>query len=66
MHATPQQRELVSWVNAGSDAIAYGHSLYANLRNLDKARATCMLIESAPTDERWQAVRDRVQRAAAT
>jgi len=66
MHAAPQQRELVRWVNASSDAIAYGHALYANLRMLDKAGATCMLIESVPVEEHWQAVRDRLQRAAAT
>jgi L-threonylcarbamoyladenylate synthase len=53
------------WIDAGNDAARYGHDLYANLRQLDAAGARRILIESVPTDTAWDAVRDRVQRAAA-
>lgn len=64
MHAG-QSSDAVVWINAGTDAVAYGHALYANLRALDKAGADLMLVEQVPGDEQWQAVRDRLQRAAA-
>ncbi len=65
MYAGDIEQDTVSWVNAGNDAAAYAHSLYANLRTLDKAGAQCMLVEQVPSGEQWQAVTDRLQRAAA-
>jgi L-threonylcarbamoyladenylate synthase len=61
----PIMRAGVHWIDAGNNAAAYGHSLYANLRALDKLHTACIVIEAVPTDEVWQAVRDRLQRAAA-
>jgi L-threonylcarbamoyladenylate synthase len=56
--------ETVTWINAGKRAEAYGHDLYANLRALDKAGCARILVQEVPGDERWDAVRDRIARAA--
>jgi len=55
----------VTWVNAGTRVDSYAHDLYANLRTLDKAGASCLLVQEVAKDERWDAVRDRLERAAA-
>ena len=55
----------VTWVNAGTRLEGYAHDLYAHLRTLDKAGAVCLLVQEVPLDERWDAVRDRLTRAAA-
>ncbi len=52
------------WVPAPVEAAAYAHDLYANLRALDAANADVILIEAVPDDDAWQAVRDRLTRAA--
>lgn len=56
---------LLTWINAGQRAEAYAHALYANLRTLDKANCARILVQEVPADERWDAIRDRLQRAAA-
>jgi L-threonylcarbamoyladenylate synthase len=56
--------ETVTWINAGKRAEAFGHDLYANLRTLDKAGCARILVQEVPGDERWDAVRDRLARAA--
>jgi L-threonylcarbamoyladenylate synthase len=50
----------------GSDPVAYGRALYAELRRLDKLGASRILVESVPESPPWDAVRDRLSRAAAT
>jgi L-threonylcarbamoyladenylate synthase len=55
--------ETVTWINAGKRPEAYGHDLYANLRTLDKAGCARILVQEVPSDERWDAVRDRLARA---
>jgi L-threonylcarbamoyladenylate synthase len=57
--------QFVTWINAGKRPDAYGHDLYANLRTLDKAGCARILVQEVPTDERWDAVRDRLARASA-
>jgi L-threonylcarbamoyladenylate synthase len=54
----------VTWVNAGRRPEQYGHDLYANLRTLDKAACQQILVQEVPPDERWDAIRDRLTRAA--
>ena len=54
----------VTWVNAGRRPDQYGHGLYANLRTLDKAACRRILVQEVPADERWDAIRDRLLRAA--
>ena len=53
------------WLRAPADAVAYGRLLYAALRTLDKLEAERILVERAPEDPAWDAVRDRLERAAA-
>ena len=44
----------------------YGHDLYANLRTLDKAGCQRILVQDVPEGERWEAIRDRLLRAASS
>lgn len=44
----------------------YGRTLYAQLRRLDKLGVSRILVESVPDTAEWDAVRDRLSRAAAT
>lgn len=48
-----------------SDAAMYGRALYATLRALDDGRADRLLVEQVPATPDWDAVRDRLSRAAA-
>jgi L-threonylcarbamoyladenylate synthase len=57
--------EFVTWINTGTRAEAYAHDLYSNLRTLDKAGCARILVQEVPGDERWDAIRDRLVRAAA-
>ncbi|HEY8507644.1 MAG TPA: Sua5 family C-terminal domain-containing protein, partial [Steroidobacteraceae bacterium] len=54
----------VTWINAGRRPEQYAHDLYANLRTLDKAGCAQILVQDVPNDERWDAIRDRLIRAA--
>jgi L-threonylcarbamoyladenylate synthase len=56
---------LVTWINAGQRPEAYARMLYAHLRTLDKVGCARILVQELPGDERWDAARDRLQRAAA-
>ncbi|MGZ5042549.1 MAG: L-threonylcarbamoyladenylate synthase [Usitatibacter sp.] len=53
------------WIAAGNDASRYAHDLYANLRKLDEAGAKRILVEAPPDTPEWEAVNDRLARAAA-
>jgi len=55
----------VTWINAGTRLDSYAHDLYAHLRTLDKIEASWLLVQEIPADESWDAVRDRLTRAAA-
>ncbi|HEY6451476.1 MAG TPA: L-threonylcarbamoyladenylate synthase [Steroidobacteraceae bacterium] len=57
--------QFVTWINGGARPDAYGHDLYAHLRALDKSGCVRILVQSVPADERWDAIRDRLTRAAA-
>jgi L-threonylcarbamoyladenylate synthase len=52
-----------AWAASPEAAPRYAHDLYANLRALDAPGVTAILIESAPDDPAWFAVRDRLARA---
>lgn len=54
----------MTWINAGLRPEIYARQLYANLRTLDKAAAKIILVEEVPENERWDAIRDRIKRAA--
>jgi L-threonylcarbamoyladenylate synthase len=53
------------WLVAGQDAARFGHNLYARLRDLDRLGLSQLLVERVPAGEAWDAVRDRLARAAA-
>jgi L-threonylcarbamoyladenylate synthase len=53
-----------TWINAGRKPESYGRDLYANLRTLDKAGCQRILVQAVPDGERWEAIRDRLLRAA--
>jgi L-threonylcarbamoyladenylate synthase len=55
----------IYWITASGDPARYGHDLYANLRKLDDAGAKRILVEAPPTAPEWEAVNDRLARAAA-
>ena len=52
------------WQVMPADPGAYARELYARLRALDALRADRLLIEAPPHGAAWQAVRDRLARAA--
>jgi L-threonylcarbamoyladenylate synthase len=53
------------WLTAPAEPTAYAHDLYANLRRLDRAGAAAIIVEAVPDGPAWEAVRDRLGRAAA-
>jgi L-threonylcarbamoyladenylate synthase len=61
-----KSHKYVTWINAGRRPEQYGHDLYANLRTLDKAGCQRILVQDVPDGEAWDAIRDRLRRAAST
>ena len=61
-----KSHKYVTWINAGRRPEQYGHDLYANLRTLDKAGCQQILVQDVPDGEVWDAIRDRLRRAAST
>jgi L-threonylcarbamoyladenylate synthase len=55
----------IDWIASAGDAAAYAHDLYANLRRLDDSGCASILVESPPLAPEWNAIRDRLMRAAA-
>ncbi len=56
-------RRLV-WISADADPASYAQGLYANLRTLDAAQTSLILVEAPPKTSPWEAVNDRLGRAA--
>ena len=56
---------VTAWITAASDPVRYGHDLYASLRKLDGSGAKRILVEAPPLNPAWEAVNDRLARAAA-
>ena len=56
---------VTSWITAPSDPVQYGHDLYASLRTLDASGAKRIVVEAPPLLAAWEAVNDRLARAAA-
>ena len=52
------------WLRMPREAEGYARKLYGALRELDEARCDAILIEAPPHEPAWQAVLDRLQRAA--
>ena len=47
------------------NACAAAHELFATLRALDALGVDQIWVETPPSDEAWEGVRDRLQRASA-
>jgi L-threonylcarbamoyladenylate synthase len=62
----PIAPERITWRPLPAEPAAYGHDLYATLRDLDRADAARILVESVPVTEAWEVVADRLRRAAGT
>ena len=52
------------WITADRDPAAYARDIYAHLRTLDAAQTTVILVEAPPMTAPWEAVNDRLGRAA--
>ena len=65
LREAPYTARVTMWIAAGSDPASYGHDLYANLRKLDASGAKRILVEAPPRTPEWDAVNDRLDRAAA-
>jgi L-threonylcarbamoyladenylate synthase len=52
------------WIRMPREPRGYAHRLYAALRELDGAGCAAILIETPPETADWDAVRDRIARAA--
>lgn len=59
----PHDARLI-WQVAQDDPNEFAHDLYANLRRLDACGADLIVVESVPESPQWQAIRDRLDRAA--
>ena len=63
--APMRAHQFVTWINGGTRPDTYAHELYAHLRALDRSACARILVQTVPDGERWDAVRDRLTRAAA-
>jgi L-threonylcarbamoyladenylate synthase len=54
----------LTWRAAPAEPAAYAHALYANLRELDGIGADFIVVEVIPETPDWQAIADRLGRAA--
>lgn len=55
----------IDWFAVSSEPVQYAHELYAFLRQVDQLGYQRICIQALPEDQRWEAVNDRLQRAAA-
>jgi L-threonylcarbamoyladenylate synthase len=62
----PIAPERITWRPLPADPSAYGQAMYATLRALDQAGAARILVEAVPATEAWEAIADRLRRAAGT
>ena len=65
---THSQQPLAAMPHLGrriaADPVAYAHDLYAALREMDHAGADLIVVEALPDRPDWEAVADRLRRAA--
>jgi L-threonylcarbamoyladenylate synthase len=61
-----RSHKYVTWINAGRRPESYARDLYTNLRTLDKAGCQRILVQGVPDGEQWDAIRDRLLRAASS
>lgn len=61
-HHAPIANARIAWFEAPSQEAGYARELYTNLRRLDQSGCDVILVEQVP--EEWDAVRDRLSKAA--
>lgn len=54
----------LEWRALPRDPVAYARELYARLRELDELGLSVIVLEAPPETQEWEAVRDRLRRAA--
>ncbi len=65
VHQAPlASQEGINWIVMAADPQQYAHDLYITLRALDKQQFKRIAVEAVPTDPTWDAIRDRLQKAA--
>jgi L-threonylcarbamoyladenylate synthase len=62
-HFTSPSAEVIPLPDAPE---SYARALYATLHRLDDERFDVVIVERVPSDERWDGIRDRLTRAAAS
>ena len=60
----PRAAEAARWLTLPDDPGAFGHALYAALRELDTPEHARILVEAVPETPAWAVVNDRLNRAA--
>lgn len=65
MRGAPGNSSTRMWIDGSADPARYGHDLYANLRKLDASGAARIVVEQPPRTPAWEAINDRLARAAA-
>lgn len=60
----PLAGEPYAWRMLPADPAGYAHDLYRTLRELDGAGLATIVVEALPSDPAWDAVNDRLRRAA--
>jgi L-threonylcarbamoyladenylate synthase len=65
MSAALVHHEECRWMTMPDEPSAYGRMLYASLREADSGGADCILVALPPPARDWEAVHDRLRRAAA-
>ncbi|MDR1424717.1 MAG: threonylcarbamoyl-AMP synthase [Azoarcus sp.] len=63
--STPPGDTSIRWLVAPRDPAGFAQALYANLRALDALGVDLIVLEDVPRNAAWQAVADRLGRAAA-
>lgn len=63
--AQPLSHNLLTWHQAPALPAPFAHDLYATLRRLDGLGVARIVIQQPPAGEAWEAVNDRLRRAAA-
>ena len=60
----PNDRRIKTWETLGDDPTGFAQGLYAALHRIESARVTHVLLEKLPVEGAWEAVADRMMRAA--
>ncbi len=60
----PDNLSDIPWIEAPADPVPYARQLYANLRQLDRLSTHRILVEQTADTPDWQAILDRLTRAA--